>query len=194
MGFAISWVAVQGKDPEQVLAHLGFTRTGRREEIPEAPVTCASLTNGWFLLFANQFNASVVSEKALQVLSYGCQVVSCQVEEHVMFSSATCYSNGTRSWHVEHDAQKNIYHIASSGALPEQFTAIHAVSKKEQDAAGGERVDTDYIHDAPIALAQAITSFRHDQDIPNAPSEPFEVLAPKGGAAPATAKPWWKLW
>lgn len=193
MGFSISWVAVQGKTPEQVLAQFGLTRTGSREEFPEAPVTCASLGDGWFILFANKFNASIVSDVPLRALSAGCQVVSCQVEEHVMFSSATCYGDGALLWHVEHDAQQGIYHIASNGTLPEQFDAILAALTKEQDEAGGENADTDYIHDVPIVLAQAITSFRHDQDIANAPPEPFEVLAfAKVGAA--GKKPWWKLW
>jgi hypothetical protein len=189
----MSWVAVQGKDPQEVLNYFGFNRTGRKERIPEAPVSSVSLPNGWFVLFANKFNAPIVSERALQVISSGCQAVSCQVEEHVMFSSVTCYNNGVLAWHVEHDAQQNIYHIASKGSVPEQFKTILAASKKEQDEAGGEKADTDYIHDAPILLAQAVTSFRHDQDIPNASPEPFEVLA-SANAASSSAKPWWKLW
>ena len=192
MGFAISWLAVSGKEPQQVLDELGFTRTGESEEFPESPLTCASLQGGWFLVFANSFDSPIVSERALSNLSVGCSVVSCQVEEHVMFSSATCHENGARSWHVEHDAQEDIYHLVSDGNVPPAFNDIYASLKKEQDDSGGADADVDYLHDAPVALAKAITSYRHDEDIQDAKTDPFEVLQQLRPTA--SAKPWRKVW
>jgi hypothetical protein len=37
VGVAISWVAVRGKDPQDVLNYLGLGASGEREDIPEAP-------------------------------------------------------------------------------------------------------------------------------------------------------------
>lgn len=192
MGFAISWLAVSGKEPQQVLDELGLSRTGEAEEIPESPVSAAQLPNGWFLVFANIFDSPLVAKSVLANLSSGCSVVSCQVEEHVMFSSSTCHINGKIKWHVAHDAQESIYHLSTSGDLPAEFSAIYAALKQEQDSSGGGTSDVDYIHDIPVALAKAVTSFRHDEDIQGDPLEPFEILAP--AAAPASAKPWWKIW
>jgi len=192
MGFAISWLAVSGKLPEQVLEELGLIRTGESEEIPESSISAAHLPGDWFLLFANEFDSPVVKDSVLQSLSNGCTVVSCQVEEHVMFSSSSCYSNGSETWHVSHDAQESIYQLSSRGQLPQQFNAVYASLKQEQDNAGGDKADVDYIHDVPVALAKVVTSFRHDEDIPGAGPEPFEVLA--HGATPRHAKPWWKVW
>ena len=193
MGFAISWLAVSGKEPQRVLHELNLTRTGKSEEFPESLLTCTSLQGGWFLIFAYSFDSPLVSEQALSNLSAGCNVVSCQVEEHVMFSSATCHANGARAWHVEHNAQEDIYHLVSSGDVPPAFNDIYASLKKEQDAAGGTEADVDYLHDVPVALAKAITSFRHDEDIQGADgAEPFEVLQQEQLTAPA--KPWWKIW
>ena len=176
MGFAISWIAVSGKKPQQVLEELGLSPTGEKEEFPESNFTCASLPGSWFLVFANEFGSSITSEKVLISLSAGCKLVSCQVEEHVMFSSAAYYSNGSQAWRIEHDAQQSIYHLFTAGSPPAQFDEAHAKLKQEQDNAGGADADVDYIFDVPIAVAQAVTSYRHDMDIEAADSEPFEVL------------------
>jgi hypothetical protein len=192
MGFAISWLAVSGKDPQQVLRSLQLDRTGETEEIPESPVSAAQLPNGWFLIFANEFGSSLVADSSLENLSVGCNVVSCQVEEHVMFSSASCYSNGESKWHVAHNAQEGIYHISTNGTLPPEFDNIYSVLKQKQDSSCGNESDVDYIHDVPVALAKAVTSFRHDEDIQGGSPEPFEVLAPS--SVGGSAKPWWKVW
>ena len=192
MGFAISWLAISGKDSQQVLDELQLSRSGETEEIPESPVSAVQLPSGWFLIFANEFGSSLVTDHTLQNLSIGCTVVSCQVEEHVMFSSATCHSNGNSKWHVSHDAQESIYQLSTSGDLPPEFSGIYADLKKEQDTAGGDKADVDYIHDVPVSLAKAVTSFRHDEDIQGSNPEPFEILNPR--SAPAAARPWWKVW
>ncbi|WP_152971555.1 hypothetical protein [Xanthomonas arboricola] len=192
MGFAISWLAVSGKAPQQVLQELQLHRTGETEEFPESPVSSAQLPTGWFLVFANRFASPLVADGSLQQLSSGCTVISCQVEEHMMFSSATCYSNGKNNWHVAHDAQESIYHLSANGDLPPEFNDIYASLKQEQDDAGGDKSDVDYIHDVPVSLAKAITSFKHDQDIQGNSPEPFEILA--SSSSPASAKPWWKIW
>lgn len=192
MGFAISWLAVSGKAPQQVLQELQLHRTGETEEFPESPVSSAQLPTGWFLVFANRFASPLVADGSLQQLSSGCTVISCQVEEHMMFSSATCYSNEKNNWHVAHDAQESIYHLSANGDLPPEFNDIYASLKQEQDDAGGDKSDVDYIHDVPVSLAKAITSFKHDQDIQDNSPEPFEILASSSSAA--SAKPWWKIW
>lgn len=192
MGFAISWVAVQGVDPKGVLDHFALERTGESEEIPEAPVTCARLPGGWFLVFVNEFNSSLVADHVLRALSQKGTVVSCQLEEHVMVSSACRYAGGSLVWRVEHDAQKSIYDLTIEGDVPPQFAGIRASLTAQQDDAGGAKADVDYIHDAPIALAQAVTSFRHDEDTADT-AEPFEVLISAKKSTPAT-KSRWKLW
>lgn len=192
MGVAISWLAVSGKESQQVLQELGLSRTGEVEEIPRSSVSAAQLPNGWFLVFANTFDSPLVAESSLANLSSGCSVVSCQIEEHVMFSSATCHINGRRKWHVAHDAQESIYNLSTSGDLPAEFNAIYAALKEEQDKSGGDASDVDHIHDVPVALAKAVTSFCHDDDIQGSSSEPFEILATTSSSA--STKPWWKVW
>jgi hypothetical protein len=192
MGFAISWLAVSGKAPEQVLKELRLNRTGENEEIPESPISAAQLPNNWFLVFINEFGSPIVSENSLANLSTNCKVVSCQVEEHVMFSSAALFSNGVESWRVVHDAQEGICNLSTNGQLPGEFAGVYTSLKDKQEKAGGVEADVDYIHDVPVTLAQVVTSFRHDEDIPGSKPAPFEVL--NQDITAGSSKPWWKLW
>jgi hypothetical protein len=192
MGFAISWLAVFGKAPEQVLKELRLNRTGENEEIPESPISAAQLPNNWFLVFINEFGSPIVSESSLASLSANCKVVSCQIEEHLMFSSATFYSDGAESWRVVHDAQEGMFNLSTSGQLPSEFAGIYTSLKDKQEEAGGIEANVDYIHDVPVTLAQVVTSFRHDEDISGSEPVPFEVL--DQDITKASSKPWWTLW
>jgi hypothetical protein len=199
MGYAVSWFAVSGKDPQRVLQELGLSPTGETEEVPDAPIVCAHLPAGWFLVFVNRDSPVVFWEEPLARLSAGCRVVSCEIEEHVMFSSATCHSNGERVWHVAHDAQKGIYHLETQGQMPPELDGILQSLKNEQDLEGGEKADVDYIHDVAIELAKAITGFRHDEDGEGSDAEPFQVLehtssTPPGRPAGSPSRRWWKFW
>lgn len=110
----------------------------------------------------------------------------------MIFSSSTCYINGSCKWNAAHDAQESIYHLSISGDLPEAFDGIYRALKQEQDNSGGDESDVDYIHDVPVALAKAATSFRHDEGIQGVSPEPFELLVQASPSA--SVKPWWKVW
>jgi hypothetical protein len=205
MGYSVSWFAVSGKEPQLVLDELGLSSTREVEEVPDAPVVCAHLPAGWFLVFVNQGPLAFM-EGPVATLSAGCTVVFCQVEERAMFSSAACYVNGERTWHVAHDSEKGRYHLESQGEPPPELDAIFRSMKAEQDQAGGEKADVDCIHDVPIELAKAITGFRHDEDIAGADAEPFQILehtastatdrpsAPPPRASSQPSRPWWRFW
>jgi hypothetical protein len=176
MGFALSWLAVKGTTAEKVRESLGLSSTGEREEIPESPVVGAALPGGWYLVV---FNEGFPEESTLKTLSGIGELVFAAVEEHVMYSTAAGYRDGERKWSVAHDAQKGITHLEADGELPDAFAAIRAAMLAEQEGAGGENADVDYLFDVPVNLAAELTGFRHDQDVPGAEGEPFEVLAPR---------------
>ncbi len=188
MGFAIAWVAVSGKQPERVLEELELTRTGATEDFPEAKLSCAALPGSWFLVFAHDYDSPIVSARSLVNLSAGCQVIACQVEEHVMAAAAFAYADGALLWRVEHEAEQGIYHLSASGSPPPQLDEIHASLKKQQDEEGGADAEVDFIFDVPVALAESIVGYRHDRDT----AASFEVLRQEGAAPSGRA--WWKIW
>jgi len=187
MGYAISWLAVRGKDPGMVTSSLGLTPTGAKAEYGEAMFTARALPSGWFLLVINEAEHKYIKPEFLAALSNGCELVACSVEEHVMVCTSESWRSGTREWRIEHDAQQSIDHITTMGALPNDYAAIERSFSKKQEEAGGKKADTDYFFDVPLQTAKSIVGFKHDEDS-GLENGSFEVL--KG----VVSKPWWKLW
>jgi hypothetical protein len=189
MGYSQSWLAVNGKPPATVLETLGLRGTGTREEIAESPIVGAQLPTGWYLVVAGRSGHRLMSDPVLQRLSAGCEVVAGDVEEHVMVSVATGWQNGRRIWSVKHDAQRERGHLQTEGELPAAFTSIRDRLRSEQQKADGDGGGVDYIFDIPVELADTLTGYRHDADIPDAGPDPFEVLiATSSKAAGSTNK------
>lgn len=198
LGWSCSWIAVRGGDPDSVLSELALVRTGEFWEMPEEDWSCASLPNGWFVVFsARHCEPSRFNAASLARLSAQCELVASAVEEHVMFSSASYWKDGKNLWSVVHDAQRSIYHIAAKGELPTSFASIEGNARASQDAEGGTEADVDRMFDVPLNVGAELTGFRHDQDISDPVESPFEILHTpdsQKAAGPATKKPWWKVW
>jgi hypothetical protein len=198
MGYAISWLAVRGKSPEAVAQELGLTPTGETAQYGESLFTGRTLASGWFLLVINQCEHDFVKQEFLASLSNNCEVLACSIEEHVMFCSSELWTKGDRIWRIEHDAQKSIDHINSSGPLPTGYSAIEREFSEEQKKAGGKKADVDYFFEIPLQTAKGIVGFKHDESSPE--DEGFEIFNGPTRSPSASQKsvqgqrPWWKLW
>jgi hypothetical protein len=181
MAFSLSWVGVKGKTAETVRNELGLHAMGGREELPDSDITGVSMPGGWYLIVANRFGHKLLHERNLKTVSASAELVTCEVEEHVMVSIATGWKNGQRIWSVGHDAQKEQEHLVDWGELPAIYADIKNQLEADQQAAGGEKADVDYIFDIPVELAEKLTGFRHDKQMPELGEYPFEVLIKKSG-------------
>ena len=161
MGFSISWLAFKELSAAEVLQRTGFRDTGVFDEANERPYSLAMLPTGWAILFSNDFGYG--SAEHLVALSAGATVLSCQAEEHVMFSAAHCCQDGRPSWSVWHDSEHSRYDLATEGVLPLVFEPIKRQMIAAQDSDGGGASDVDYIFDIPVLLAAELTGYRHDQ-------------------------------
>jgi len=127
------------------------------------------------------FNRTEIKEATLEKLSQAGEVVSCFVEDHVMFSSAAAWKNGKQIWRVAHDGgEDQILHLETSGDLPAEFESIHKelFAKQEQEASAPDDPKVDHVYDLPAELAKALTGFRHDEDITGVSGDIYEVLEP----------------
>jgi hypothetical protein len=163
MGFAISWLAVKGKSKDQILAETELRDTGEADDWNKSPESGAALPEGWYVLFLRNYSHSLVKPKSLAKLSAGCQVIACQIEEHVMASSAVMYADGQRAWQVQHEGDVEIENLAAEGALPVNFAAIRDRLIKQQKDEGGDPPDVDFYFEVPLELALAICRFKHDE-------------------------------
>jgi hypothetical protein len=162
MGYSLSWLAIKGKTPAQILDQLRFTKTGRTEPFPESALTAAELPSGYCLLVSNRSD-EVAPDSSLAQLTMGAEAVTCFVEEHVMVSSATGWKDGEKIWSVLHDSQKEPHHLQTDGQLPASFHAIRERLETEQKQADESDRGVDFIFDIPVSLAFSKTGYRYDK-------------------------------
>lgn len=198
MGYALSWLAVNGKVPEVVLQELELAPTGEMSEYAESLFTGRTLPSGWFLLVINECEHEFVKPNSLASLSKDCEVIASVVEEHVMVCSSELWRDGEQVWRIEHDAQTSIDHVAASGNLPADYASIEQEHVEEQRRAGGKDADVDYFFEIPLHTARNIVGFKHDEaDLEDESFEVFEFSATPSRREPTGKqgkKPWWKLW
>ena len=187
MGYSLSWLAVRGKPVDVVLGQLGLRGTGTREEIPESPIVGAELPGGWYLVLSNK-DVQFLDDNVLSKMSAGCEVVTCFVEEHVMYSEAKGWEGGKAKWSVTHDAEKGLDHLQPTGEVPAAFGPIHERLRAELETAGENAVD--FLFDVPAELAKVQTGFRHDEDCPGATGDPFEVLTSASASTSGLKRSW----
>lgn len=180
----MSWLAVRGKDPAAVRSELGVHGTGRHESVPDSPLLAADLPTGWYLVLGNRCDLS--ETQPLAELSSCGEVVTCFVEEHVMYSSASYWRDGRRVWSIMHDLQRGAAHLETEGTLPPAFAPVRDRLSAEL---AGKQDRVDYIFDVPVEVAKALTGFRHDEDIPGMSDEAYEILEKRG-----REKRWWEVW
>ena len=166
MGFSISWLAFRNKKQADILSIIGLADTGEQDEANESPVSGSFLPGDWYIIFVNKFAPPLVQPKALSALSGDCQIVGCQVEEHVMACAAFYYDHGRQVWRVTHESEKGIFNLAEEGILPETFTTVrldHERKQKEQDGIGAGKMRVDFIFEIPIVMAFELCRYRHDR-------------------------------
>jgi len=210
MTSATGWVAIKGMDGDAVFAALDLVRNEQTSTHPRRGFAI-TLPSGWFIV-VTRFASPLIAEESLRPLSRGCTVVTCEQDEHQLVSSAACYIDGIRSWHVEHDGQQDdTRHLSTKGDLPRAFDAIYARIESLQDKADAYGDDLDHYFTLPPELAQSVTTF--DDEVPCTAYgdivfhgwTPAETLKP--GQKPQipwklrremvkarAARPWWKFW
>jgi hypothetical protein len=163
MGYAISWLAVRTDEPESLLSRLQLTRTGEEDELFEAPVSGGLLRAGWYLVVANDCAHRIVDGKTLAGLSEDHDLVACSVEEHVMVSTAAYWRSGQVAWAITHDSSRGIFDLEVSGTPPATLEQHKARCLAEQEQAGGQIANVDYLFDVPLEVAKDLTGFKHDE-------------------------------
>jgi hypothetical protein len=176
MGYAVTWCAVREEAADQLLSHFGLSSTGETEEDPESRFSTAKLTTGWRLIWSNKYACPILA-KSLPTFSGGHEVVLCQIEEHVMASSAELWISGNRRWLVSHEGENGPKGLEAEGDLPQCFTSIRKEMEEAQSAEGGDDADVDYIFEIPLKLAQALVGFKHDENHASAVKGSFAVLS-----------------
>lgn len=185
MGYAISWLACRGLPFETVLSRLALRATGRHDDFARAMISTQRLDDSWTLVVANRCDHSIVKASSLTALSEGCELIACNIEEHVMYSSAECWRDGRRLWHIEHASEEGEDHLAVQGAAPDCLARLLADLRRKRAEDG----EVDWFFEIPLDCAQALVGFRHDADHPGLRDDGFHILEPL-----LPERKWWEFW
>ena len=189
MGFSVSWLAVKGKDSESVLVELELLKTSQYKDFPESDIVGAILPNDWYLIALNDCCSEYVEEDVLRQLSEHCELIATVVEEHVMYSMAQYWKNGSRVWQITHDAQQSTLDLVHTGELPDSYESIKSECMREQEEDSDDEYPVDYIFEIPLLVAQEYVGYKHDEDFFDEEGK-FTIL--KSTKEPTQA--WWKFW
>src|SRR6185437_6139789 len=167
MGVSMSWCAVREEHAEALLQQLGLTPTSKTEEIPESLISIGKFDTGWRVICYNKVVCPFLQPQHLAELSKERDLLFCQVEEHLMWSSADMWSAGAVAWRLAHEGEHGPKGLDAYGALPPSFPAIRQEMEQEQRDAGGDDADVDYIFEIPLRVARDLVGFKHDEDWPH---------------------------
>lgn len=175
MGYRICYIA-SPMPPVDLAATLGLTVTGTSDEMPDGGWWVARLKSSeWSVLWAEDEDFGKTSRATLINWSHTADVILCEVNETVMWSSAEAFRNGASVWRITHVGDgENRYDLTVEGTPPEGFPAIRQSLEQEQQDDDGS---VDFIFEIPLDLAAATHGFRHDRYLEAAAVESFYSLA-----------------
>lgn len=195
MGFAVSWICVQGHEPSAVKDALSLEHVGTVEEPFEAHYTGLDLGRRGYLIAINETIDPLVEDAAIQSLSTRWTVIACQVEDHSMHCVSQGWSNGKKDWLIEHNAQLGLMHLSAIGDVPAQFGPIKKQAFERQQASDD---DIDHLFEVPSFVAWRLTGFKHDRRYVLRRGKSFEDLSPiklaQAGRQNRKNGEWWKFW
>jgi len=123
VGVALSWLAVRGKSAESVLTDSGFAPPASRRvsEVAGHLFTAA----GCMVRSHHSRPCGCPRRNARSCASFeSAEAVTCFVEEHVMFSSASTWIDGQRAWCVTHESERGPRHLAVVGDAPSHLKEL----------------------------------------------------------------------
>jgi hypothetical protein len=195
MGFAMSWIACNGKEPELLHQKLGCRSTGEFGEYADYPLVGRSLPSGWYAMVANRCDHRIVSEPVLSAISLDCSVIACSIEEHVMYCASSLWRDGGKIWGLVHQGDRDVADLTVTGNPPDTLIQIREDCAKKQAGEPRGRYPVDWFFEIPLELAGHAAGFRHDKETPGVESESFEIFQIAGdGLLANRAKPWWRPW
>jgi hypothetical protein len=155
------YLAIKGKSKDEIWSHFRLARAPEQEDgwgVAE-PIIGVLFSNGWYII--QDFSGRLLAnEKSIAALSQSAQVLSGAASETTMFSSASGWESGKRSWTVEHNLDRGAEHLQVSGSPPPVFKKIKARIVSERDDTPEEERH-DFYFSMAVDLFEDLTGFSY---------------------------------
>lgn len=192
MGFSICYIASK-REPETLARDFGLEIAETVTEHPDAAWWTARIgEDGWSVLWCEDMTFGAGARDRIAELSQQDDVILCEVEEHVMWSSAEYWTKGAAAWKVTHNGgDEGVLDLNTEGALPAVFEEIKSKNfalqaEEEDDSDYG--FGCDYGFEIPLDLAAHFINYRHDDGLEPEDVAGFHIVnpPPKPPAPPKT--------
>jgi hypothetical protein len=172
MGYGISWVAIRDNKENALLDVLGLEKTGESDDTPDSEWSTTRIGD-WTVVWSNRFEPKKFRHARSKLKG---EVIICDVEEHIMYSSVAAFNDGDLSWRVctMHSRQSITCRLRDR-------LRTRSPRSKRSNLHVSARVKLTIFSTFPIRLAPELVGFRYDDPV----ERTFEVLR---------SKPGWKFW
>src|SRR5687768_8850747 len=125
MGWAIGWAAFRGTSRSEILKNLGLTEAGGEYDYSDPDgFGVGDFPGGWTLVVSRDCEQFVALSDGLS-WPWAVHMVAAGIEEHVMFSAAAEWRDGSQIWRTIHHPDDGI-ELKIEGSLPTTFEAVRA--------------------------------------------------------------------
>lgn len=164
MGFSVSWLATQDCAPEVLREQLGIGILDSGDEVPQSSDYIFTSGGGWVVAVFNS-GCDAAEAWAERISKLGLDVITCSVEEHVMFSSVSLWKSGEQVWSVRHEPS-NPNDLTLIDKPPQELTeAVDRVQRARAEA-GPDGDEVDWGFEIPVELGKILVGYRHDEVLP----------------------------
>jgi hypothetical protein len=160
MGFSICFFAAK-VTPEAMAKAFGLRVSQIETELPMDYWWVSTFQkSGWTVLWAEDFDFGQAKERNAVALSVTTDVMLCEVDVNVGYSSAWFWSKGRLRWKVAYLQETDtINDLEIVGELPAEFESIRERLVAIQTDLG-QSVDTAF--SLPLSVGEAITGYVYD--------------------------------
>lgn len=124
MGYSLFWIAAKGLNKDILHSRLQLAGTDKLAMKRELRAQSREQPDGWRLVILGRAEHPLIKVSHLATLSKGCTAVACNVEEHVMFSSAEQWTDGRCLWRLRHQGDRDVDNLEVLGDPPDSFPKI----------------------------------------------------------------------
>lgn len=177
MGMKLYWVAVKETDHCKIhrilglsdMTLLGISEKDQDKEYNKSdePLEAFVTQQGWYFIYGSCGGIASFIEEQLDILSVDTELVSFELTETAMASTARYWRDGEMIWSAHHYGDEGVLHFVGKGDFPDHFTAIKEEVFATQYAAGGINADVDFIIEIPSFFAREVTGYKHDEGFAN---------------------------
>lgn len=176
MGLSTTWIVTR-TDKASMLKALRLVETGEYEDSTLAPTAVAELPDGWVVVHYSRMGQ--IDHDGIAAAFPRGEVLWGTSSETVMWSGAYGVQDGHQVWSVEHDPDKDLRGVSTTGSPPEPFRTVLDDFVRQQEEEGDDQVD--FIFEVPMALTTALCGYDPTRQVGGVP---FRVAEPmQSGAA-----------